>query len=251
MDSPATHSFSFLLWVFKLYIELILPGWVMGFDFNYMLNLMPILLKYLGTTMEMATWGLIFALTLAVILANIRVFRVPILDQLSQVYISFFRGTPLLVQLFLLYYGLPQVFPLLVGLNAFSAAVIGLTLHFAAYMAESIRAAIIGVDRSQMEASMSVGMTTTQAMRRIILPQATRIALPSLMNYFIDMIKSTSLAFTLGVAEIMAKAQMEASSSFRFFEAFLAVAIIYWAVVVVLTRIQTWAEIQLNKAYVR
>lgn len=116
----------------------------------------------------------------------------------------------------MLYYGLPQVFPLLVGLDAFSAAVIGLTLHFAAYMAESIRAAIIGIDRSQMEASLSVGMTTSQAMRRIILPQATRVALPSLMNYFIDMIKSTSLAFTLGVAEIMAKAQMEASSSFRF-----------------------------------
>ena len=229
----------------------ILSRYAMGFDFNYMLNLMPILLKYLGTTMEMATLGLVFALILAVVLANIRVFRVPVLDQLSQIYISFFRGTPLLVQLFLLYYGLPQIFPLFVGLNAFSAAVIGLTLHFAAYMAESIRAAIIGVDRSQMEASMSVGMTTFQAMRRIILPQATRIALPSLMNYFIDMIKSTSLAFTLGVAEIMAKAQMEASSSFRFFEAFLAVALIYWAVVVILTRIQNWAEVTLNKAYIR
>jgi putative amino-acid transport system permease protein len=188
---------------------------------------------------------------LSVILANIRVFKVPVLDQLSQLYISFFRGTPLLVQLFLLYYGLPQVFPWLVGLDAFSAAVIGLTLHFAAYMAESIRAAIIGIDRSQMEASLSVGMTTTQAMRRVILPQATRVALPSLMNYFIDMIKSTSLAFTLGVAEIMAKAQMEASSSFRFFEAFLAVALIYWGVVVILTRVQIWAEAKLNKAYVR
>lgn len=223
----------------------------MGFDFNYMLELLPILLKYLGTTMEMATWGLVFSLILAVALANIRVFKVPVLDQLSQLYISFFRGTPLLVQLFLLYYGLPQVFPLLVGLDAFSAAVIGLTLHFAAYMAESIRAAIIGIDRSQMEASLSVGMTTNQAMRRIILPQATRVALPSLMNYFIDMIKSTSLAFTLGVAEIMAKAQMEASSSFRFFEAFLAVALIYWGVVVILTRVQIWAETKLNKAYVR
>ncbi len=93
----------------------------------------------------------------------------------------------------------------MVGIDAFSAAVIGLTLHFAAYMAESIRAAIIGIDRSQMEASLSVGMTTTQAMRRVILPQATRVALPSLMNYFIDMIKSTSLAFTLGVAEIILK----------------------------------------------
>ncbi|MEZ9920517.1 amino acid ABC transporter permease [Vibrio breoganii] len=223
----------------------------MGFDFNYMLELLPILFKYLGTTMEMAIWGGIFALILAVILANIRVFKVPVLDQLSQLYISFFRGTPLLVQLFLLYYGLPQVFPIMVGIDAFSAAVIGLTLHFAAYMAESIRAAIIGIDRSQMEASLSIGMTTRQAMQRVILPQATRVALPSLMNYFIDMIKSTSLAFTLGVAEIMAKAQMEASSSFRFFEAFLAVALIYWGVVIILTRVQIWAENRLNKAYQR
>lgn len=223
----------------------------MGFDFNYMLELLPILLRYLGTTLEMAFWGGIFALFLAVILANIRVFRIPLLDQVTQLYISFFRGTPLLVQLFLLYYGLPQIFPIMVGIDAFSASVIGLTLHFAAYMAESIRAAIIGIDRNQMEASLSIGMTTRQAMQRVILPQATRIALPSLMNYFIDMIKSTSLAFTLGVAEIMAKAQMEASSSFRFFEAFLAVALIYWGVVIILTRLQLIAEHRLNKAYQR
>ena len=140
----------------------------MGFDFTYMIELLPILFKYLGTTMEMALWGLLFSLALALVLANLRVFKVPVFDQLSQLYISFFRGTPLLVQLFLLYYGLPQVFPIFVGLDAFSAAVIGLTLHFAAYMAESIRAAIIGIDRSQMEASLSIGMTTSQAMRRII-----------------------------------------------------------------------------------
>lgn len=216
-----------------------------------MLDFLPILFKYLGTTLEMAIWGVIFALILAVIVANIRVFKVPVLNQISQLYISFFRGTPLLVQLFLLYYGLPQIFPIMVGIDAFTAAVIGLTLHFASYMAESIRAAIIGIDRSQMEASLSIGMTRYQSMRRIILPQAARVALPSLMNYFIDMIKSTSLAFTLGVAEIMAKAQMEASSSFRFFEAFLAVALIYWGVVLVLTQVQTWAENKLNKAYQR
>ncbi|TVO37155.1 amino acid ABC transporter permease [Vibrio algivorus] len=223
----------------------------MNFDFNYMLDLLPILFRYLGTTLQMALWGMLFALILSVVIANIRVFKVPVLNQLSQLYISFFRGTPLLVQLFLLYYGLPQIFPILVGMDAFTAAIIGLTLHFASYMAESIRAAIIGIDRSQMEASISIGMTPSQSMRRIILPQASRVALPSLMNYFIDMIKSTSLAFTLGVAEIMAKAQMEASSSFRFFEAFLAVALIYWGVVLVLTRVQTWAETKLNKAYQR
>ncbi|WP_299020869.1 amino acid ABC transporter permease [uncultured Photobacterium sp.] len=223
----------------------------MGFDFNYMLSLLPILLKYLGTTLNMAFWGLLFALAIAVTLALIRVYKIPGPDQISQLYISFFRGTPLLVQLFLLYYGLPQVFPVFVGLDAFSAAVIGLSLHFAAYKAESIRAAIIGIDRSQREASLSIGMTELQAMRRIILPQATRVALPSLMNYFIDMIKSTSLAFTLGVTEIMAKAQMEASSSFKFFEAFLAVALVYWVMVLILTRIQNWAEMKLNKAYMR
>ncbi|WP_025672863.1 amino acid ABC transporter permease [Salinivibrio socompensis] len=223
----------------------------MAFDFDYMISLFPLLLRYLGITMEMAFLGLLFALALAVAIALIRVFRVPGLNGLAQIFISFFRGTPLLVQLFLLYYGLPQVIPSLVGMDAFTAAVIGISLHFSAYMAESIRAAILGVDRSQMEASLAIGMTTRQAMQRIILPQAVRIALPSLMNYFIDMIKATSLAFTLGVAEIMAQAQMEASSSFKFFEAYLAVALIYWAIVVVLTRVQYWAEAHLNKAYQR
>jgi len=225
--------------------------YVMGFNFEYMLGLIPILLKYLNITMELACLGMALSIILSIILANIRIFKVPVLDQLCQIYISFFRGTPLLVQLFLLYYGLPQVFPFLTGLNAFSATILGLALHFSAYMAETIRASIMSVDRSQMEASLSVGMTTNQAMRRVVLPQASRIALPSLMNYFIDMIKSTSLAFTLGLAEIMAKAQMEASSSFRFFEAFLAVALIYWGIVVILTRIQIWAENRLNKAYLK
>ncbi|NUY57556.1 ABC transporter permease [Salinivibrio sp. MA351] len=223
----------------------------MAFDFDYMVSLFPLLLSYLGITMEMAFLGLLFSLALAVAIALIRVFRVPGLNGLAQIFISFFRGTPLLVQLFLLYYGLPQVIPSLVGMDAFTAAVIGISLHFSAYMAESIRAAILGVDRSQMEASLAIGMTTRQAMQRIILPQAVRIALPSLMNYFIDMIKATSLAFTLGVTEIMAQAQMEASSSFKFFEAYLAVALIYWAIVVALTRVQYWAEAHLNKAYQR
>ncbi|OIN11931.1 amino acid ABC transporter permease [Oceanisphaera psychrotolerans] len=221
----------------------------MQFDLDYTLALFPILFKYLGTTMEMALLGFFFALIIAGGLAIIRTFQLPGLNALAKLFISFFRGTPLLVQLFLLYYGLPQIMPIFIGLDAFSAAVIGLTLHFAAYMAESIRAAILSVHKSQMEAAMSIGMTRGQAMQRIILPQAARIATPSLMNYFIDMIKSTSLAFTLGVAEIMASAQKEASSSFKFFEAFIAVALIYWAVVVFFTHLQTRLERRLNAAY--
>jgi putative S-methylcysteine transport system permease protein len=221
----------------------------MSLDVQYIIELLPILLKYLSVTMEMALWGFCFAIILAVILAVVRVFKLPLLQHLASLFISFFRGTPLLVQLFLLYYGLPQVMPILAGVDAFSAAIIGLSLHFSAYMAESIRAAIMGIDKSQMEACLSIGMTRLQAMRRIILPQAARVATPSLMNYFIDMIKSTSLAFTLGVAEIMAKAQMEASSSFKYFESFLAVALIYWAVIEIFSRLQHHLEIRMNRAY--
>ena len=220
-----------------------------SFDLQYIIELMPILFKYLGVTMEMALWGFLFALILALGLALVRVFKIAFIQHLASLYISFFRGTPLLVQLFLLYYGFPQFMPIFVGMDAFTAAIIGLSLHFSAYMAESIRAAILGIDKSQMEACLSIGMTRLQAMKRIILPQASRVATPSLMNYFIDMIKSTSLAFTLGVAEIMAKAQMEASSSFKFFESFLAVAVIYWVVVIFFTRIQHLLEKRLNKAY--
>ncbi|WP_022941286.1 amino acid ABC transporter permease [Psychromonas hadalis] len=218
-------------------------------DIQYIFELFPYLLKYLSVTMGMAIWGFVLALIFSVTIAIIRVFKITVLAQLCALFISFFRGTPLLVQLFLLYYGLPRFFPIFEGLDAFTAAVIGLSLHFSAYMAESIRAAIMGVDKSQMEACLSIGMTRSQAMRRIILPQASRVATPSLMNYFIDMIKSTSLAFTLGVTEIMAVSQMEAASSFKFFESFLAVAFIYWAVVVFFTRIQYLLERYLNRAY--
>jgi putative amino-acid transport system permease protein len=220
-----------------------------SFDLQYIIELMPILLKYLGVTMEMALWGFLFALILSLSLALIRVFKVTFIQHLAALFISFFRGTPLLVQLFILYYGLPQFMPIFIGMDAFTAAIIGLSLHFSAYMAESIRAAILGIDKSQMEACLSIGMTRLQAMKRIILPQAARVATPSLMNYFIDMIKSTSLAFTLGVTEIMAKAQMEASSSFKFFESFLAVALIYWVIVLIFTRLQHLLERRLNKAY--
>jgi len=222
---------------------------VKSLDYQYIGELIPVLIKYLGVTIEMTLYGFFFAMIIAIFVAVIRVFKIPVASQLASLYISFFRGTPLLVQLFLFYYGLPQLLPVLSGLNAFSAAVIGLSLHFSAYMAESIRAAILGIDKSQMEACFSVGMTRLQGMYRIILPQSARVATPSLMNHFIDMLKSTSLAFTLGVAEIMAKAQMEASSSFKFFESFIAVALIYWVVVLFFTQVQKLLENRLSRAY--
>jgi putative amino-acid transport system permease protein len=197
----------------------------------------------------MASLSMALALVLASFLAIVRVLQVPGVDQLTRLFISFFRGTPLLVQLFLFYYGLPQVMSFLTAIDGVTAAIAGITLHFAAYMAESIRAAIIGIDRSQWDAAKSIGMTMRQTLRRIILPQAARVAAPTLVNYFIDIIKSTSLAFTLGVTELMGAAQKEAASSFLYFEAFILVAIIYWIIVEGLSYLQQGIERHLNRAY--
>ena len=173
--------------------------------------------------------------------------RVPVAHQLAGVFISFFRGTPLLVQLFLFYYGLPQAVAFFTRIDGITAAMLGLTLHFSAYMAESLRGAILGVARDQWEAARSVGMTEVQTMRRIILPQAARVAAPTLINYFVDILKSTSLAFTLGVTEMMGAAQKEAAGSFRYLEAFLTVAVIYWVIVEALSRVQKALEVRLGR----
>lgn len=219
------------------------------FQFDTMLKAFPLLLKYLHVTLTMALISLVAALVIALLLAIIRLYKIKGLYALSNLYVSFFRGTPLLVQLFLLYFGLPQVIPAFKNVNAFSAATIGLSLNCAAYMAETIRAAISSVDKGQMEASLSVGMTHWQGMKRIVLPQAARVAIPSLANNFIDLIKSSSLAFTLGVAEIMAKAQMNASASYRLFENYLAVAIIYWVTISLFSYLQKLLEKKLSRAY--
>lgn len=222
-----------------------------GLDTAYMLEIAPVILGYVPRTLIMASIAMVLALILSATLATIRVLKVPVLDWLVALFISFFRGTPLLVQLFLFYFGLPQLISSLTAITGMQAAVFGLTLHFSAYMAESIRGAILGVDRSQWEAAESLGMTRFAMLRRIILPQAARIAAPTLLNYFIDMIKSTSLAFTLGVTEMMGAAQKEAASSFLYLEAFLVVALFYWVIVEALSFLQRRFERRMQKAFAR
>lgn len=219
------------------------------FEFKYMFEIFPLLFKYLHVTITMAVVSMIIGLLLSMILVFIRIYNLKVLYPLSKVYISFFRGTPLLVQLFLLYYGLPQVIPVLKNISAMNAAIMGLSLNASAYMAEIIRASISSVDKGQMEASLSVGMTTWQGMRRIILPQAARIAVPPLGNTFVDLLKGSSIAFILGVADIMAKAQMSASANYRFFESYMAVALVYWASTTFFNYLQKLLEKRLNKAY--
>lgn len=220
-------------------------------DTAYMMEIAPVILRYVPRTMAMAAISMVAALILSSVFAIIRVLKIPVLDLLVGIFISFFRGTPLLVQLFLFYYGLPRIFETFAKIDGMTAAVIGLTLHFTAYMAESIRGAILGVDRSQWEAAESIGMTRGRMLRRIILPQAARVAAPTLLNYFIDLIKSTSLAFTLGVTEMMGATQKEAAGSFLYLEAFLVVAIYYWVIVEFFSFLQRILERRMQKAFLR
>lgn len=220
-----------------------------SFDIDYTLGIFPILFKYIDITISMALISGVIALVIAVTIALTKTFSNKIISQILNVYISFFRATPLLVQLFLLYYGLPQIFPVFNSLDAYTASIIGLSLHFSAYMAETIRGSIASIEKGQFEAAESLGMSKFQSFFYIILPQAFRVSIPSLVNNFVDLLKSTSLAFTLGVPEIMAKAQLEASSSFKYFESFLAVALVYWMIVLVIEYLQKKYEKKLNKAY--
>ncbi|MCS5422734.1 MULTISPECIES: amino acid ABC transporter permease [Psychrilyobacter] len=221
----------------------------MDFKVEAMISLFPILFKALGLTLKITFISTFISVLLGILIAVIRFFKVKVLYEITGLFVSFFRGTPLLVQLFLIYYGLPQVFPIFINMSAFTATVLGLSLHFSAYMAETIRGALSSVDRGQLEAGYSVGMNTLQVMIRVVIPQGIRVAIPSIVNISIDLLKSSSLAFTLGLADIMAKTQLEAASSYRFLESYLAVALVYWGLVILLERIQKTLEIKLNRAY--
>ncbi|MGM3173449.1 amino acid ABC transporter permease [Dickeya lacustris] len=218
----------------------------MNIDLSYLLKVFPQVLMYLPTTLLLAVVSMLFAIVLGLVLALVRESRFIVLVKLVELYISLFRGIPSLVQLFIIYFGLPQLFPALNGLSAMTAAIIGFSLKNSAYMAEIFRAALASVDFGQTEAGLSVGMNKVQIYRRIVLPQAMLNALPATGNTFISLIKDTSVAFALGVSELFAEGKMIAAESLRFFETFLVVGLIYWMLIMVYSWLQTQLEKKLS-----
>ncbi len=219
------------------------------FDTEFFINLFPIIIKYVKVTLKLSIISLICALLLATIIALIRHFRVKIVSQLLKVWVSIFRGTPLVAQLFFIYFGLAQVIPFLKDMDGLTAAILGLSLNASAHMSETLRGAISSVDKGQMEAGLSIGMTNLKAMTRIVLPQAMRVAVPALSNSFVDIIKGSAMAFTIGVTELMGAAQMEGASNYKFFETFTAVMLAYWIITSIFGEFQRILENKLNNAY--
>ena len=202
-----------------------------------------ILLPGLTMTIPLTAISFFFALIIALIVAMIQFAHVRVLRQVARFYVWVIRGTPLLVQLFVVFYGMPNIGILI---DPFPAAVIVFSINEGAYMAEIIRAALESVPAGQMEAGRCVGMTYLQTMRRIILPQAMRTAFPSLSNSLISMIKDTSLAANITVTEMFMATQRIVARTFEPLALYIEVGLIYLLFCTVLTKLQSVGEKRLN-----
>ncbi len=202
-----------------------------------------ILLPGLTVTIPLTAIAFALALLIAVTAALIQFARVKVLRQLCRFYIWVFRGTPLLVQLFVVFYGMPRIG---IVIDPFPAAVIVFSLNEGAYCAEIIRAALESVPPGQLEAGYCVGMSYLQTMRRIILPQAMRTAFPSLSNSLIAMVKDTSLAANITVTEMFMVTQRIVARTYEPLALYIEVGLIYLLFSTVLTRLQSMGEKKLN-----
>lgn len=183
------------------------------------------------------------ALVLGLLVALVRVSDTKGLTAVAKLYVSFFRGTPLLVQLFLFYYGLTS-FDII--LEPLEAAYLGLILHFAAYISETFRATILSIKKGQWEAAFSLGMNYLQTFRYIVLPQALRVSIPPLWNSFIDILKSSSLASVVMVGEVTRLVVEQSAAKFIFMPYFIILALFYWVLVIAMGWVQDWLERRLN-----
>lgn len=200
----------------------------MKIDLLYAIEKMPQILSYIHITLWIAICSMAVTLAFSLLITIIRYYKVRILTPIVNAYIDLFRGTPLLTQLFFIYYGLAQVFDLFRNMQPITAAILVLALNASAYTTENMRSALESVPRGQTEAGLAMGMTNLQVMWHVVLPQATKVAIPVLTNDFIALLKNSSMAFTLGVREIMAEASLVGNAGFRFFEAYLDAFVIYF-----------------------
>ena len=194
-------------------------------------------------TLPLALVSFIIAMLLAIVCAIIQYAKVPIAKNIVQFYIWIFRGTPMLVQLFIMYFGMQSIG---VRISAITAAITVFSLNTGAYCAETIRGSIESVPQGQMEAGYCVGMSYMQIMMHIILPQAFRSAFPSLFNNLISLVKDTSLAANITVTEMFMQTERIAGRTYQFMQLYIEVAFVYLIFCTVLTWLQAWGEKKLN-----
>jgi len=211
-------------------------------------SLLPLLEGAIKYTIPLTLIAFTLGLIIAIFTAIARISTSKPLQIVARIYVSAVRGTPLLVQLFILFYGLPTVG---IIIDPFPAAVIGFSLNVGAYASEIIRAAILSIPKGQWEAAQTIGMGYAQTLQRIVLPQAARVSVPPLSNSFISLVKDTSLASLILVTEMFRRAQEIAASNYEFLLLYVEVGIIYWAICFILSLLQGRIEHRLDRYVTR
>ena len=202
----------------------------------------PMFKQGLVYTIPLTLVSFLFGILIAIVCSLFVINKIPVFKQIAGIYIWFFRGTPLLVQLFIMYWGICNP----IGVSKWVACILALSLNVGAYSAETIRAAILSIDKGQWEAGYSLGMNYRQAFTRIIIPQAAKVSIPPLFNTFIGLVKDTSLASTIMIGEMFRKAQEAAASSLEYLWIYVEVALIYLFFCTILTGFQKWIEKKLR-----
>lgn len=206
--------------------------------------LWPMAQRALLGTIPLSLVSFALGLVIAVVIALMRLSPRRWLSAPARAYVSLVRGTPLLVQLFVIFYGLPEVGILL---NPWPSAIVAFSINVGGYAAEVVRASILSVPRGQWEAAHMIGMTRSLTLRRIILPQAARVSVPPLSNTFISLVKDTSLASLILVSEMFRKAQEIAAPSSQFMLLYTEAAALYWVICLVLSFGQSALERRLGR----
>jgi cystine transport system permease protein len=214
--------------------------------FDLFMRALPLLEKAVLVTLGLGFGAFVLGSVLGMLVALARISTIKPLRWLAFAYVSVFRGTPLLIQMLLIYFGLPNYG---ITIDPIPAALLALTLFAAAYLSENFRSGITAVDKGQWEAAWAMGMSYRKTLSRVILPQALRIAIPPVGSRLIALMKDTSLASTVTVVELTRVADQIGATTFRYMEMFLIVGSMYWLINQILTLLQTWLEAKLARRY--
>ncbi|AQT86621.1 polar amino acid ABC transporter, inner membrane subunit [Paenibacillus larvae subsp. larvae] len=213
---------------------------------SLVLENIPFLLKGAYYTLLITIVSMFFGLIIGVVVAVARIKGNRPIQWLARAYVSIIRGTPALVQIFIVYYGLVDYG---IALSSLTAAFVALSINVGAYLSETFRGAILSIPKGQTEAAYAAGMTSWQAMRRIILPQAARVAIPPMGNTFIGMLKETSLVSSIAVTELLRSAQLMIAQYYVNMPFYIGIAVMYWVMSTVFSFILGAIEKRLAKAY--
>jgi arginine/lysine/histidine transport system permease protein len=218
----------------------------MNLDFTAILPSLPYILKGIGVTLKIVLVAGLLGFAFGIILAIFKISSSKALNWFADVYTSIFRGTPLILQLMIIYYGAPQIIGF--EISAYTAAVVSFSLNSGAYISEIIRAGILAVDKGQKEAAMALGVPSKRMMWDIILPQAMKNILPALMNEFITLTKESAIVTVIAVDDIMRRAYIVGGEQYRFFEPLIIAGLIYYLMVISLTFIGKAVERRMRQS---